>query len=99
MEATAMNAYTVVTRKGQITIPSAIRKSLGIEVGDRIEVTLTGESDRFATIRRVPSVAESTYGLARWQGPPIDVAEFGRIVEDEIVDEAARELGLVSRSK
>ena len=53
-----MNTYTVVRRNGQITIPLAIRKALGIEEGDRIELVLTdGDRDR-ATLRRVPSATE-----------------------------------------
>jgi len=46
-----------------------------------------------------PTVVESTYGLARWQGLPIDVSEFHRTFENEIVSESARELGLPIRCR
>jgi AbrB family looped-hinge helix DNA binding protein len=32
--------YTVVTRKGQITVPAEIRKALGLHIGDRVAVSL-----------------------------------------------------------
>ena len=88
-----MNTYTVVKRNGQITIPVAVRKALGLEEGDRIEVVVTDDDQPQATLRRVPSAVESTYGVAKWNGAPIDVAEFDRAFEDEIVTEAMRELG------
>jgi AbrB family looped-hinge helix DNA binding protein len=89
-----MSTFTVVSRNGQITIPIAVRKALGIEEGDRVEVVLIDDNQGRAMLRRVPSVAESTYGIARWEGGPIDVAEFDRVFEDEVVTEAIRELGL-----
>jgi AbrB family looped-hinge helix DNA binding protein len=92
-EANSMSSYTVVTRNGQMTIPVAVRKALGIEDGDRVELTLTDADQRRATLQRVPSVTESTYGIAQWEGDPIDVAEFDRVFEEEVVAEAMRELG------
>jgi AbrB family looped-hinge helix DNA binding protein len=88
-----MSAYTVVRRNGQITIPVAVRKALGIEEGDKIEVVLADDNRQRAMLRRLPSATESTYGIARWSGDPIDVAEFDRVFEDELVTEAIRELG------
>jgi len=89
-----MSTYTIVRRNGQITIPIAVRRALGIEEGDRIEVVLTDDSQDLATLRRVPSATDATYGIAQWTGEPIDIAEFDRTFEDEMVTEAMRELGL-----
>jgi AbrB family looped-hinge helix DNA binding protein len=94
-----MNAYTVVTRKGQITIPAEIRRALGIEQGDRIEVLLSNRDPRHAVLRPVPSVTESTYGLAGARSEPIDITEYDRAVEEEIVAHAIVQLGLKDRSR
>lgn len=52
--------YTTVTRKGQITIPAPVRRELGLEEGDRVEVSVEGGHARFA---RAESVAARTAGV------------------------------------
>jgi AbrB family looped-hinge helix DNA binding protein len=84
---------TVVTRKGQITIPIDIRRSLGIEEGDRIAVEQVGD---VVQLRRALGVVESTAGvLAKYlQGPPKTIEEeteaFERGVADEVVESMNR---------
>src|SRR3954471_7649864 len=48
---------TVVTRKGQITIPAPIREALGIKEGDTISVTLEGDKVKLEPVSL--SLAES----------------------------------------
>ena len=38
-----MATYTKVTRNGQITLPSPVRKALNIEEGDMIEIEIVDE--------------------------------------------------------
>lgn len=38
-----MPAYSKVTRHGQITLPASVRKKLGIEEGDLIEIEVVDE--------------------------------------------------------
>ncbi len=38
---------TVISTKGQLVMPAAIRKALGLKPGDRLRVTLEGRSVRF----------------------------------------------------
>jgi len=54
--------YTVVTRKGQITVPAEIREALGLRMGDRIAVSLDSDGELHATLRPVRSVADATFG-------------------------------------
>ncbi|MGH2442327.1 MAG: AbrB/MazE/SpoVT family DNA-binding domain-containing protein [Chloroflexota bacterium] len=54
--------YTVVTRKGQITVPAEIRKALGLAVGDRVAVSLGEDGQMQATLRPLASVADATFG-------------------------------------
>ena len=46
---------TSVTKKGQITIPAAVRRALRIQPKDRVEVHVEGD---VATVKRVPDIGE-----------------------------------------
>ncbi len=54
---TSLHIPTVVTRKGQITIPAPIREALGIKEGDTISVALEGLEVKIEPVSR--SLAES----------------------------------------
>lgn len=51
---------TTVTRKGQVTIPIDIRRSLDLKVGDQVAVEQQGDT---VLLRRAISVAERTAGI------------------------------------
>lgn len=57
-----MAQEVVVTRRGQTTIPTAIRKKLGIEEGTRLRVETEGER---VVLTKVPSIFDlaGTSGL------------------------------------
>ncbi len=50
-----------VTRKGQVTLPKAVRDVLGLVPGSEVEFTV--EADHVVLRRRIPAAA-----LQRWQG-------------------------------
>ena len=54
-----------ITTKGQITVPSEVRRALGVGVGDRL-----GFEERDGEIRIVPVRAESPFGRFRGIGNP-----------------------------
>jgi AbrB family looped-hinge helix DNA binding protein len=84
---------TVITRKGQITIPIEIRRSLGLTEGDRIAVEQVGD---VVQLRRAIDVVERTAGVLKkyLQGPPKSIAEekeaFERGVADEVIESMNR---------
>ena len=53
---------TVLTRKGQMTVPAEARRKLGLKEGDRLEVTVEG--DRLV-VRRALSIVAMTAGAIR----------------------------------
>jgi AbrB family looped-hinge helix DNA binding protein len=60
--------FTSVTRKGQITLPAEIRRSLGIKEGDKVAVSLVSGPDNeqpLAILKPVRSVAERTFGAIK----------------------------------
>lgn len=57
-----MAAYrSVVTRKGQATIPANVRHDLGLEMGDHIEWEKVGQT---YVVRKAESVVDRLFGAA-----------------------------------
>lgn len=90
-------SLTVVTRKGQITLPVEIRQSLGIKEGDKIAVSLTtnpdGQEDQMV-LKPVSSVAEMTYGAVApfaSDKEPVDYKEARRAFEEGVAQEVMAE--------
>lgn len=82
---------SVVTRKGQVTLPAEIRKSLQIEVGDKVAFSLE-ESDKSQVILRpIRSIAESTFGAVKPRKRPEDFQELRRLFEEEMARGAPAE--------
>jgi AbrB family looped-hinge helix DNA binding protein len=84
---------TVVTRKGQITLPAEMRRLLGIKEGDKVAVTVVeegGEEPRLS-LKPVRSVAEMTFGAVRPRKRPEDFKELRRAFEEGMALEAVVE--------
>jgi AbrB family looped-hinge helix DNA binding protein len=60
---------TTLTRKGQITLPKAVRDGLGLQPFDRLEVELEGDSAR---VRRARTSLEEIAGSLPPLGVPIE---------------------------
>jgi AbrB family looped-hinge helix DNA binding protein len=56
---------TYVTSKGQVTIPKALQKQLGIRQGSRIEFFLVGNHVEMRVSKSPSSAARSGFGLLR----------------------------------
>ena len=77
---------TVVTRKGQITIPAPIRRALGLAEGDRVALVIT--EDLQVRLARPTGVVARTAGMLKGVGPALAAEELRRASEDAIADEA-----------
>jgi AbrB family looped-hinge helix DNA binding protein len=82
---------TVVTRKGQITVPAEIRQALGLRVGDKIAVSLCDGTEPRATLRPIRSVAELSYGAITPRRRPEDLRELRREFEEGVAEEVMAE--------
>jgi len=78
------NGSSVVTRKGQITVPSEIRRELGIKEGDRVTFTL---NDGELTLRTTGSVVEATAGAFKNYGPALTAEELRDAAEKAIAED------------
>lgn len=87
--------FTSVTRKGQITLPVEIRRSLGIKVGDKVAVSLIETTDGRepqVILRPVRSVAEMTFGAIPPRKRPEDFRELRRHFEEGVAQDVFAEM-------
>ena len=61
-----MPTYSKVTRHGQITLPAPIRKSLGIEEGDLVEIEVIDEKAVIAP-KRLIDKNQAYFWTKQWQ--------------------------------
>jgi AbrB family looped-hinge helix DNA binding protein len=78
---------TVITRKGQVTIPAEYREALGLSQGDRMEVVLDGNTVRLA---RAESVAARTAGILAGPGPVLSAKALREAAEEAIAEEVEK---------
>ncbi len=61
-----MPAYSKVTRHGQITLPASVRRELGVEKGDLVEIEVV--EDRAVLIpKRLVDKGQAYFWTRRWQ--------------------------------
>ena len=75
---------SVLTRKGQVTIPAEVRRKLGLKRGDRVAFALDDGSVRLV---REASVTERTAGMFRTNEPPLTAEELRRAAEEAIAED------------
>lgn len=81
---------TTITSKGQVTVPAAIRKALGLKTRDRVSFTLT---DGGAELRPFKSVLDRLGGSIKPRKKPEDFKELRALAIEEIVENAIKEMG------
>jgi len=62
-----------VTSKGQITIPKAVRNSLRLRTGDRVEFVVRGRSE--ALLKTVTRTVDEVFGTLRKSNRPRKTVE------------------------
>lgn len=77
-----------VTRKGQVTIPIELRRTLGIHEGDQLEAELQGDS---VILRRSVGVAQRTAGaLAAYRRErALSLTEERQAFEQSVADDVS----------
>ena len=90
-----MTTYSKVTRHGQMTLPAEIRKKLGIEEGDLIEIEVKNEQAVLIP-KKLVDKNQSYFWTKEWQEAEReadkDIKE-GRIKVFQSVDELIKDLG------
>ena len=75
-----------VTGKGQLTLPAEVRRTLGIDSGDRVTIVVDVEAGR-AELRRVEHTVESVFGLVPAL-PGVETGDFDDLIEQAMADHA-----------
>jgi len=81
---------TVLTRKGQVTVPAEIRRQLGLKRGDRLAFVLDKGEVR---LTRTGSVVERTAGAFRTRRPALTAEELRDAAERAMAEEAEERAG------
>jgi|SRR5215211_5837077 antitoxin PrlF len=81
---------TVVTRKGQITIPVEIRRALNIKEGDKVALSLNEGEVR---VTRTESVVARTAGVFKSDEPARSAEELRRLAEEAIAQDVIERSG------
>jgi AbrB family looped-hinge helix DNA binding protein len=84
-------ALSVVTRKGQITVPAEVRRALGLKRGDLVAFTFDEDSVEDVHLKPVRSVAERTFGAIPARRRPEDLHQLRREYEEGIAEEVEAE--------
>lgn len=71
---------STITSKGQITLPSEIRKALKIKSGDKLDFTLTSDGELRA--RRIESGLESIASILPKPASTLSVAEMDHVIRN-----------------
>src|SRR5262245_39184264 len=84
---------TVVTRKGEMTVPAEIRTALNLKQGDKVAVTVPESNLEPVQLRRVGSVVERTAGMLHNDIPMLSPAEEKEAAAQAWADEATKRMG------
>ena len=74
-----------VTSKGQLTLPAAVRRQLGIDAGDRVAIVI--EDEEGARLRRIEHDMRSVRGLIATP-PGLESQDFDDLIEETMADHA-----------
>ena len=83
--------YSIVTRKGQITLPAEMRRALDIQEGDKVALSLVDREELVIVVRPARSVAEATFGAVQPLQPPADLDTLRRAFEEDLAAQAVAE--------
>ncbi len=90
-----MPTYSKVTRHGQITLPAPVRKSLGIEEGDLIEIEVIDEKAVLIP-KRLVDKNQAYFWTKKWQEGEKEADEdikAGRVKVFDSAKELVKDLG------
>jgi AbrB family looped-hinge helix DNA binding protein len=89
-----MTAYSKLTRHGQITIPASVRKELGVEEGDLVEIEVVDEKAVLIP-KRLVDKNQAYFWTEKWQDAEKKAGEdikAGRVKVFDSVEELIKDL-------
>jgi len=87
---TGKELRTVITRKGQVTVPAEIRRELGLKQGDKVAFIIDEGEVRLA---RTGSVVAKTAGALKSHKPSFTAEQLRESAERAMAEEAVQRMG------
>lgn len=90
-----MPAYSKVTRHGQITLPASVRKELGVEEGDLVEIEIRDEKAVLIP-KKLVDKNQAYFWTKEWQEAEREASEdikAGRVKTFDSAEELIKDLG------
>jgi len=90
-----MPAFSKITRHGQITLPASVRRELGIEEGDLVEIEVVDDGAMIVP-KRLVDKSQAYFWTKRWQEGEREADEdikAGRVKSFDSVDDLVKDLG------
>ncbi len=76
-------ALATLTKRGQVTIPQAVRESLGLHTGDKLEFIINKSGE--ALFRRVTKKVDDVFGrLHKTERKPVSVEQMDAVIRQKI---------------
>jgi AbrB family looped-hinge helix DNA binding protein len=75
---------SMLSRKGQVTIPVAVRRRLKLERGDDVAFVV---EERQVRLEKAPSLVDQLFGSLATNKPPLTAEELREVAEDAIARE------------
>ena len=89
-----MPVLSKITRHGQITLPASVRKKLGVEEGDLVEIEVTG--DRAVIVpKKLVDKSQAYFWTKEWQAAEREADEdikAGRVKSFDSIEELIKDL-------
>ena len=82
---------SVITRKGQITVPAEIRRALNLREGDKVAFSLDDVASGCISVRPIRSVADMTAGIVKPRRRPEDLKRLREAALDEVAADVLAE--------
>ena len=90
-----MVAYSRVTRHGQITLPASVRRELGVEEGDLVEIEVVDDKAVLVP-KKLVDKSQAYFWTSKWQQAEQEADEdikAGRVRTFDSVEELLEDLG------
>ena len=89
-----MTTYSKVTRHGQVTLPASVRRKLGIEEGDIVEVVV--DDDKAVLLpKKMVDKSQAYFWTKEWQEAEREASEdikAGRVKTFDTAEELIKDL-------
>lgn len=74
---------STITKKGQTTLPKAVRKSLGVQAGTRVRYVVSGTEVRILPVRPISRL----FGVLQHDGPAVSVEQMEHAIASGAAEE------------